>query len=123
MTYRQLPVSEWPLLGAHFDSRHVPLPDPRLSTIFAAFDDSNTLQAFLVCQLKLHTEPLVSFNPLAIPGLLRHAEDSLIQSGFSGVEWYVATTSDRVAGVAENFGFHKAEPVYVRRLSDSVKVP
>lgn len=121
MTYRLLTVSEWPQLQPEFDARSVPMPDPKLSSIYAAFDETGTLLAFLVCQFKLHTEPLVAYNPLAVPGLVAFAENNLLSRGFNNIECYLGATRERTKELARRLGFRPGEVMFVKRLGERVK--
>jgi hypothetical protein len=122
MTYRKLRADEWSQLSFEFERRNVPMPNPQLAAIYGAFDDSYCLVAWLVCQFKLHTEPLVSLNPIAIPGLIAHAEQDLISMGLGGVECFVAASDDKVMQLAVALGFHKGEETFVRRIGDRQEI-
>lgn len=115
-TYRPLTVDEWPQLESEFTTRNVPMPDPKLATIYAAFDEALILRAFLVCQFKLHSEPLVSWAPLAVPGLLAFAENSLIGMGLGGIECFIGADQVRVRSLAWTLGFHPYEAMFVKRI-------
>lgn len=119
MTYRKLDTREWPQLLPEFERRHVPLPNPQLSAIYGAFDDADNLVAWLVCQFKMHTEPLVSINPMAIPGLIACAEQDLVQMGLKGMECFIGVSDDRVMRLAMALGFHAGESVFVRCIGDA----
>ncbi len=120
MTYRLLTVEEWPLLEHEFVSRGYQLPDPKFAMIAAAFtdDDPRAIVGFLVCQLQLHFEPLVSSNPFCIRGLFRTLEDELALKGAVPATYYSFTASEVTNGIAENMGMAKMDvSVYMKVLT------
>lgn len=106
MTYRLLTIEEWPLLEHEFTSRGYVLPDPKFAMIAAAFtdEDPKAIVGFLVCQLQIHFEPLVTSNAFCIRGLVRTLEDELAAKGTTPATYYSFSTSDTVAGICEATG-------------------
>jgi len=116
VTYRLLdPCSEWPLVEPEFTSRGFPMPDPTFAMIMGAFDDTDTLQGFLVCQLQLHMEPIVLYTPTALRGLLHNMEDA-IKSRVGHAVYFAFAQTELVQGVCERvLGMEKVDMTLYRK--------
>ena len=104
MTYRLLDVdTEWPLIESEFTARGVGLPDPRFAMIMGAFDDAETLQGFLVCQMQFHFEPLVLYSPYALRGLV-HGLEKELKERIGGGRYYAFADSDKISSLMTAMG-------------------
>lgn len=116
MTYRQLLVSEWHLIEPDFTSRNVPLPSPKLASVFGAFDDDGLLVSYLVLQFKLHAEPVSSSNPQTLLPLISCAANHLASLGLTDTECFVSIDSPRVGELAMALGFQLTSTMLVKRI-------
>jgi len=113
MQFRILAVEEWqnyPEIKDSFEVRNIPLPDPHYAMIAAAFMESSPpkLQGFLVCQLQIHLEPLVVFNPYAVRGLMGCVETDLQRRLGKGVQYFACVDpSSRMESMLESLGLEK----------------
>ena len=118
MQFRILDVSEWknyPEITEPFRSRNIPLPSSQLAMIAAAFMESDPpkLQGFLVCQLQIHAEPLVLFNPYAVRGLMHIVEEDLLKRLGPGIQYFACveqseqSQSSRMGSMLESLGLEK----------------
>lgn len=116
MQFRILDVSEWknyPEIEGAFHSRGRKLPNPHFAMIAAAFMESTPpkLQGFLVCQLQIHAEPLVLFNPFAVRGLMHTVEEDLISRLGPGTEYFACVEQTeqytRMESMLESLGLGK----------------
>jgi len=130
MTYRLLDVdTEWPLIEHEFISRGAVMPDPQFSMIVGAFeksatvvngvaDETETLQGFLVCQLQMHLEPLVLYNPHALAGLV-HAAERELASRAQG-RYYAFGGSPLIEKICLAVGMQRVPwPIYFKDLPAS----
>ncbi len=118
MTYRLLDVdSEWPRLEPEFTSRNLPMPDPAFSMIVGAFDETNTLAGFLVCQLQFHFEPLVLYSPHALRGLVMQMETELLQR-VGAARYFAFASSETVAGICKAVGMEQVTlPLFYKQIN------
>lgn len=105
MTYRLLDVDkEWPLVAHEFQSRGVPMPTPLFAMIMGCFDDDGLFTgSFIVIRMQVHLQPVVVYDPHALPGLIHAAEKEIESKLGEGVE-YFCFADGRNAKIAEAFG-------------------
>jgi len=84
------------------------MPDPTFAMIMGAFDSTDTLQGFLVCQLQLHMEPIVLYAPTALRGLVRNMEEALVKR-MGSATYYAFAETDLIRGVCEAMGMEKVD--------------
>ncbi len=112
MTYRKLRKEEWDRLKPIFEVEEWPLPDPNLAIVIVAEDSEGRIRGLLVCELKLHAEPLwihpdakgtVTFRGLA--SLMADEVLAIKDRLPEGSAVYFMTSMDNVANLAEGIGF------------------
>lgn len=108
MRYEILDPAQWEsVIGPSFASRQLPLPDPKFAFVVVAIEEKpvhDRLAGFLVCQLQIHAEPLVAYQPDCIRGMVRHME-SILTERFGGWTYYCFDGGNRRIGqIAETLG-------------------
>ena len=84
--------------------------------IMGAFDDAETLQGFLVCQMQFHFEPLVLYSPYALRGLV-HGLEKELKSRIGNGQYYAFADSDHIADIMKAMDLETSDvSVFLKKI-------